>query len=240
MRWVIPAATALWTIWKWLEQRDQERRKEQARIAALYVNPFLSACEDLQSRIYHILELQGLRSLRKRYPDLEYAEETLYLIVRYFGWLTSILRYGPYTEDSELIRLSEEVRKAFSTSEYLIGPFAFFRPEQKALGKMVMKRFEGQYGIELDTISMYEFTNRLRSPPLSESKSVNQTLEALREVKDAKKLPGRERLADAQVYLVELLSYLESHTGFSLFPGERKKCARGIKHTSKGSKPSRT
>ena len=44
---------------------------------ALYVNPFLSACEDLQSRIYNILEMKGLQSLRKRYPDHGYADETL-------------------------------------------------------------------------------------------------------------------------------------------------------------------
>jgi hypothetical protein len=33
----------------------------------LYVKPLLSASEDLQSRIYNILELGGLRSLRKRW-----------------------------------------------------------------------------------------------------------------------------------------------------------------------------
>jgi hypothetical protein len=37
----------------------------------------MSACEDLQSRIYNILELGGLRTLRKRYPDGAYAEEIL-------------------------------------------------------------------------------------------------------------------------------------------------------------------
>ena len=65
------------------QDREQERLKERARLAALYVNPFLSACEDLQSRIYHILALGGLRALRQRYPDGAYAAETLYLIVRY-------------------------------------------------------------------------------------------------------------------------------------------------------------
>jgi hypothetical protein len=42
---------ALWAVWTWSQDREQERLKERARLAALYVNPFLSACEDLQSRI---------------------------------------------------------------------------------------------------------------------------------------------------------------------------------------------
>ena len=50
MQWFI---MALWAAWTWSQDREQERLKERARLAALYVNPFLSACEDLQSRIYH-------------------------------------------------------------------------------------------------------------------------------------------------------------------------------------------
>jgi len=85
MQWLIALATATWAFWQWSHERDRERRRERERMAALYVNPFLSACEDLQSRIYNVLELQGLQALRERYPDGTYAEETLYLIVRYFG-----------------------------------------------------------------------------------------------------------------------------------------------------------
>jgi len=224
MRWIIPAATAVWAFWKWLEEREQLRIKEKDRILALYVNPFLSACEDLQSRIYSILEMDGLKILRKRYPNHAYADETLYLIVRYFGWVTSILRYGPYTHDSEVIRLVESIRHVFATTEYPVGPFAFFRPEQKALGKIVMERFEGQYGIEMDTIPLYDFKQQIQTPPLSESKSIKQSLEALKKAKSGRSLKGRERLAQAQIHLVDMLSYLESKVAISLFPGERRKC----------------
>jgi hypothetical protein len=75
MHWIIPIGTAIWAFWKWSAEREQHRIREQARISVLYINPFLSACEDLESRIYNILELEGLRSLRKRYPDHGYAEE---------------------------------------------------------------------------------------------------------------------------------------------------------------------
>jgi hypothetical protein len=227
MQWLIPVMMGLWAIWTWSHDRERERQTERARLTALYVNPFLSACEDLQSRIYHVLELGGLPTLRKRYPDGAYAEEILYLIVRYFGWAAALARYSPYSQDPVVTRLAEAVRDVFATTdaEFPVGPFNFFHPEQKALGKMVMSRMEGQHGIELDTISSYEFKERLASPPLSDSQAVQQSLEALRTTEDVEKLPGRKRLERAQHYLVDLLNYLEGREGYSLFAGERKKCS---------------
>jgi hypothetical protein len=228
MQWLIPVAMGLWAIWSWLQEQERERTIERARLAALYVNPFLSACEDLQSRIYHILELEGLHTLQERYPDGTYAEETLYLIARYFGWTVVLQRYSPYSQDPIVIWLVEAVRDAFATTDakFPVGPFNFFHPEQKALGKMVMSRMEGQHGIELDTISSYEFKARLTSPPLADSQSVRQSLDALRMAKTAESLLGRQRLEKAQHHLVELLQYLENKEGYRLFAGERKKCSR--------------
>jgi hypothetical protein len=222
MEWFL---MALWAVWTWSQDREQERLKERARLAALYVNPFLSACEDLQSRIYHILELGGLHALRQRYRDGAYAAESLYLIVRYFGWESVVQRYGPYTQDPVVTRLAEAVRRAFATSDtgLPVGPFNFYHPEQKALGKIVMRRMAGQYGVEFDTISSYEFQEHLASPPLSNSEAVQQSLEALRTAADDGDLPGRARLAQAQHHLVDLLHYLEGKEGYRLFPGERKK-----------------
>jgi hypothetical protein len=227
MQWLIPVVMGLWAVWTWSQERERERQIERARLAALYVNPFLSACEDLQSRIYHVLELGGLRTLRKRYPDGAYAEEILYLIVRYFGWAAALSRYSPYSQDPVVTQLAEAVREAFATTDagFPVGPFNFFHPEQKALGKLVMSRMQGQHGIELDTISLYEFKERLASPALSGSQSVQQSLEALRNVEDVENLPGRKRLEEAQHYLVDLLHYLEDREGYSLFLGERKKCS---------------
>ncbi len=224
MRWFITIATAFWGIWTWSFDRRQTRKLDRTRLTALYVNPFLSACEDLQSRIYNILELDGIRSLRKRYPDGSYAEETLYLIVRYFGWGAAVHRYGPHTQDADVVRLMEAVANAFATVKYPVGPFAFFRPEQKALGKLVMTRFEGQFGVELDTIPYYTFKAQLLDPPLAESEAVKQSVEALRKAKSARSLAGWKRLAEVQNYLVDLLEYLETREGFSLFPGRRQKC----------------
>ena len=226
MQWLIPLATAAWAVWTWAGDRAREREKERARISALYVNPFLSACEDLQSRIYSILELGNLPILRKRYPDGSYAEETLYLIFRYFGWAVAVERHGEYTEDPEVMRLGSAVRSAFSTASSLqqVGPFNFFHAEQKAMGKLVMTTVEGQYGVEPETISYLEFKKGLGSPPLSESESIKETLEALRSADDVKSLPGRDRLAEVQNHLVDLLSHVEGKVGYSVFDGKRKKC----------------
>jgi hypothetical protein len=227
MQWLISVAMGLWAVWTWSEAQEQERRTRRDRLAALYVNPFMSACEDLQSRIYSILELGGLRTLRKRYPDGAYAEETLYLIVRYFGWAAALSRYSPYSKDPVVFRLSEAVRDAFATTGigFSVGAFNFFHPEQKALGKIVMSQTRGQHGIELDTISSYQFRKRLALPALSNSQSVQQTLEALRNAEVAENLRGRNRLEKAQHYLVELLNYLEDREGYRLFAGERRKCS---------------
>jgi hypothetical protein len=215
-----------WAVLTWAHSQDQERRKERARLAAQYVNPFLSSCEDLQSRIYKILELGGLDSLRERYPDGSYAEETLYLLVRFFGWSTVANRYGPYTNDPFVINQVTAARRTFSSASqgYLVGPFNFFAPEQKALGKVVMYTIEGEHGFEFDSISFYDFKEQLKSAPLKDSQSVQQSLDTLRNAKTAQDIVGRERLADAQIHLVKLLTYLEKKEGYTLFPGSRKTC----------------
>ena len=96
MNWLIVIVPAVWAVWTWAHEHKKERIAARQQMVALYVYPFLSACEDLQSRIYNILELNGLRVLRKRYPDASYADETLYLIVRYFGWVAAMHRYGTH------------------------------------------------------------------------------------------------------------------------------------------------
>jgi len=215
--------TAIWAIWKWTQQREADRRKERNKLAALYVNPFLLACEELQSRLYNILELGGLKVLRDRYPGDGHAEETLYLIAQYFGWERCVYRYGPYTWDRKVIELTEAIRAAFATSRLGVGAFCFFRPEQRALGQIVMKRRDSEFGPEFETTSLYEFKEQLGSPPFDGMSSVGQTLAALRDASSVAALEGRHRLAEVQNHLVDLLSYMEGQEGFTLFPGQRQK-----------------
>ena len=77
--------------------------------------------------------------------------------------------------------------------------------------------------MEFDTISLHEFRKQLAAPPFSETTSVGESLEDLRNATDAVNLPGQERLVLVQNHLVDLVSYIEKREGFSLFQGERKK-----------------
>ena len=130
-------------------------------------------------------------------------------------------------QDPVVIGHVTAVRRTFSSASqrYPVGPFNFFVPEQQALGKIVMHTMEGEYGHELDTISYYDFKERLNSAPLKDSQSVQQSLETLREARSARGIVGRERLAEAQRHLVELLSYLEDQEGYTLFHGARLTCS---------------
>jgi hypothetical protein len=232
MQWLVPLAMGAWAVITWAHSQEKEREQERERLTALYINPFLSACEDLQSRIYKILELDGLDVLRERYPDGSFAEETLYLIVRYFGWSSIVSRYGPYTQDPVVIEHTMAIRKAFATSApgHPVGPFNFFLPEQKALGKIVMHTvmhtMENPNGFELDTISYYDFKKQLTKSPLSESEAIRQSLESLRNAQHADDIEGRKRLIEAHSHLVSLLEYMEEQEQYSLFEGKRKQCKK--------------
>jgi hypothetical protein len=67
MEWakLLVAAAAIFTtvsiaIGGWVLQRQKELQTADKKTSALYVNPFLDACNDLQGRIYNILMLDGL------------------------------------------------------------------------------------------------------------------------------------------------------------------------------------
>ena len=77
----------IWAVYTWNERRTEEIATERNRVAALYVNPFMMACEDLQSRIYGLLhpEKYRLKSLCDRYPkdgSKEVALQTLHMTRR--------------------------------------------------------------------------------------------------------------------------------------------------------------
>ena len=69
MQWLFPLAMGAWAIWTWTLDQKKERERERRRMAALFVNPYLSACEDLQYRIYRVLEGDGLRDLQRLAGD---------------------------------------------------------------------------------------------------------------------------------------------------------------------------
>jgi len=223
-----------------MAQRAKDRRTERQRLAALYVHPFLFAAEELQSRLYNILELGGLGPLMDPASPHPFAEETAYLVAQYFGWERTILRHGPYTADAKVIQLTRAIRSAFAT-DGLGSELRFFHPDQGAIGQLMMRRVQGQLGTEVEVMPFDEFRRALRppaprvglgallgwkpgaapAPALAEIDSLRRMVDALTAVKDSTSPPGARRLARVQAGLVELLAYLEAKEKLALFPGRR-------------------
>jgi hypothetical protein len=223
---ITAVVTAIWTVLNWNRQREADREKDRKKLAALYVLPLLSACEELQSRLYNILAHSGLGPLRHRSANNEYAVEIVHMIAQYFGWERCARRYGPYTQDAYFIKMTEAVRSTFAKDlNGILGEFIFFRPEQKALAQLVMKRISGEYGPEYETMPLYEFKQQLDSPAFGIA-SCSRALEALRNAETIEQLSDRARLAEIQNQLVSILTYIEGREHFSLYPKERKRAPR--------------
>jgi len=234
----VPAVVAvIWAVYRFTLERQAKQEEERKQLSALYINPFLLACEELQSRIFNILERGGLGPPRAQDPErVSYAEETLYLIAQYFGWERHIFRYGPYVQDTEAFRRTEAIRAIFATNR--VGhpestrrgggvPFRFFRYQQKALAQIILETTEGPTGLEAETITYFDFW-KLHPEPLATLPAVNATLDALRLAEFPHSLAPdvQGRLAEVQNHLVMLLAYLEEKEEFTLFLGDRELAER--------------
>ena len=228
-------AAAVWSVWSWSEEQQKERQLKRDQEAALYVNSFLSATEELQSRLYGILEKDELAYYKKEYPDqYEFgspaAVEILYRLSQYFGWTFRTFRYGPYTHDPTFIELTREIGKTWESREFSGDAFRFSIDERASLGQAVV-RHVGEISTVLpvfESIPLYQVEEEIsdeqnKHAPLYQSKAVRRTLSAIDRADKADALEGHERLAVLQNLLVDLLTYLESREGFSVSIGERKK-----------------
>ncbi len=202
----------------WSAQHETDVRRERDKHAALYGNPFLLACDELQSRIYNLLsDKTTIGVLKAHYADAEYAEETLYLVLQYFGWERHVFRYGPFSLDPDVIRLTARIRDTFATSKrFPLGAFCFFRTEQRALGESVIEQVATEAGVTQETMLFFSFRESLQHAPLSEVKAIGDTLKALRSATNGDDLEGRDRLAQVQNHLVDLVDYLEGQLGVTL------------------------
>jgi hypothetical protein len=218
--------TIIWAVIVWRKQKNKELKNKIDKLSALYINPFMLACEELQSRFYNILELDGLNTLKDRQPDGGYAEETVYLILQYFGWANCIYRYGPYAQNYNVIEKIKNIKNLFGTGKYGEEHFYFPRHHQTALGKSITKRVSGEFIYEFDLISLYEFGEKLTNHVFKENKYVNNSIKGFKNAADRPEgidQKERERLVKIQNNLVDLLAYLERDVGFSLYAGKRGK-----------------
>jgi hypothetical protein len=212
------------------DQREKDRLTERHRLAALYVNPFLFACEDLQSRLYNILCGGGLGVLRQQYRNGRHAVELIYLNARYFAYEELLIRYSPYGVDGEVLGRIRGIRNAFSTSNFGHDEWRIFRPQQNALGRYVRAGRKGEYGDEPDSISLWEFEASF-GDLAKQDERLRQARDSLAKLKNVTEMKTEtyRRLARVQGHLIDLLKYLEAQesaargASFSLFDGTRKR-----------------
>jgi hypothetical protein len=225
-------ATAIWSVWKWAAERGKDRRIERNRVDALYVNPFLFAAEDFQSRLYNLLSGGGLAPLRNKYPDGRYADETLYLAARYFALEQVLLRFTPFGADGAVVTKIQAIREVFATDRGGLDEWCFFRTQQLALGQAIIVWREGEYGFP-DTVPLVDFMRRL-DDGLARDLQVEGALAVLRAAKTVGQLSQRTRarLGAVQAGIVDLLEYLEQevsaerHSRFTVFEGTTRRRAK--------------
>ena len=235
-------AAAVWSVWTWSDEQHKGRQLKRDQEAALYLNPFLIVTEELQSRLYSMLEEDELAFYKKEYPD-EYefgspaAIEILYRLSQYFGWAHHTFRYGPYTKDPRVIELIRKIGETFeSRSKFPGDAFRFSIDERSSLGEAVVRRVGEVTAVRpvFESIPLFQFEEEIndernKHAPLYQSKAVRCTLAAIDRADQAEALEGHERLAVLQNVLVDLLAYLESKEGFRVSIGEfRKTRLRGV------------
>jgi len=232
--------TAIWSVLTWSHDQQTQRQLRRDQEAALYVNPYLLALQELQSRLYSILEEGELGFYKKEYPD-QYAVGSpaairiLYHLSQYFGWAHHTFRYGPYTTDPRVIELERKIGETLEKRDVFPGnAFRFTIDERVSLGNAVVRRVGEATAVlpVFESIPLYQFEKEIideqsEHAPLFQSTPVRNSLTAIDRADRTDTLEGRERLAVLQNLLVELLAYLESQEGFRVSIGELKKVKLG-------------
>ncbi|MFM7279862.1 MAG: hypothetical protein ACKO1I_19950, partial [Microcystis aeruginosa] len=212
-------ATAVWTVWTWSEQQKEERTQKRNQIAALYINPFLFAAQELQVRLDGIINQQELEFFKREYPETDEigspeALELLYVLVKFFGWYWYVYRYGPYTRDKKAIELISKIIRTFANREDFAGDtFYFSFSEQRSLGQTFVKVFGQAESIypELEAISLYQFATELRDDIQKDRpmyQNVIKTIQVIDSAERVEQLQGCDRLIAVHNDLVDLLNYL--------------------------------
>ncbi len=229
-------AASVWSVWTWREEQQKERQIKRDQESALFVNSLILAAEELQMRLYSMLEEDELAFYRKEYPEKyefgsPYAIEILYRFSQYFGWAQRNYRYGPYTNDPRVIELIRMIGETFENrSKYSGDAFRFTLDERVSLGGAVVRRIGDVTALipTFESITLFQFQEEMsdksnKHTPLYQSRAVRSTLAAIDRADRPEALEGCERLAVLQNLLVDLLTYLEGVEGFRVSIGARKR-----------------
>lgn len=193
--------------------------ERRTRKVGLYVIPFLRACEDLQSRLYNLLQKGGLGALRDKLSVDEIALETLFMIARYCGWERVMYENGPDVGDPRFVRITQDLRQAFATDQPEFGgggPFCIFRNQQSDLGHIVVRRVgNADAEVAFESLPSYEFRERLEAAGLWTKPVVVDCVRDFAAQLESERT--RIRLIAVHGHLVDLLEHLEKREGIHLF-----------------------
>jgi hypothetical protein len=234
---ILSAATAaVWSVWTWREEQEKERKHIRDQESAIFVNSFIQALEELQARLYGVLERDELAFYKKEYPEQyefgsPFAIEILYRLSKYFGWTYRSFRYGPYTNDAAVIELVKKMGETLENRSQFAGDaFRFTYEERVALGEAVVRRSGDVIGSIpiFESITLFHYLEEISDEKskralLYRSRPVLRTLRAIDKADRPGALEGGDRLAVLQNLLVDLLTYLEDKEGFSISPGKRRR-----------------
>lgn len=231
-------AAAAWSMWTWQSEREKARETKRDEMSAQYVNTFIVATQELQRKLFRILEEDELEHYKTRLQHAPapvghaspFAIDLLYDFSVFFAWSMVTFRFGPYTRDSHMIAMMANIGDVLDNRKRFPGDaFRFSLSERVALGEAGIKRIaEMAHGPSFAVISRYVFEEILADgnhpgAGLFRSEKIQRTLSAFDQAIAGEPLEGRERLAYLQNMLVDLLMYLEKEEGFRLAYGERRK-----------------
>jgi hypothetical protein len=237
-------AAAAWSVWTWQSEREKERELKRDEMSAQYVNTFMLATQELQRKLFKVLEddelthyrshfqkrsRQGQRSTAMDLPS-PIAIDLLYHLSVFYAWGLVTFVFGPYTRDSHMIALMGQMGEILESRKRFPGDaFRFTISDRVALGNAVVKRLgESSSRPLFSTVTRFKFEEEMNDESgenarLFASEQVRCSLAAVDRAVQGEPLEGRERLSALQCLLVELIEYLEEKEGFRVSLGERKR-----------------
>jgi len=136
----------------WLTFHSDERKRlsESEKLVRKYRDPLLIAARDLQSRLYHIVDL-GLPRQDPTVPGENIYCYTSFLVGQYFSW-TYILRrraqflcFSTDRDNETLSKKLDKIQDVFSMGSNESGlPFTLWRGSQMAIGEMMTEKDDGE------------------------------------------------------------------------------------------------
>jgi hypothetical protein len=203
----------------WKAQRD--RRRQVQELEARYSDSLLRAADDLQSRIFNIVEQHFLDWYVRSGTEEErfYAvTSTMWLVGQYFGWVLLLRRdahslaLGGVDRGRALLELLREIEALFA-SDHFGRAFRLWRAEQSALGELMIVERTSDDARRFDCLGYASFVENLEEEGFK--RWFASLHDALNEVGTA---PESKRLAHLQNALLDLTEFLFG----SAIPGRKR------------------